>query len=29
MSRDNLLFWLSIVWLAILYSATVWALVAL
>jgi hypothetical protein len=29
MRRDNLLFWLSIVWLAALCSATVWALVVL
>jgi hypothetical protein len=29
MNRDNLLFWLSIVWLVMLCSATVWALVEL
>jgi hypothetical protein len=29
MRHENLLFWLSIVWLVVLCSATVWALVAL
>ena len=29
MRRENLLFWVSIVWLVFLCSVTVWALVAL